>query len=153
MVGIFFRFGEIIDTIEEVWPIVIIAIILLTTVISIWLAKNSEITVTNKRVYGITIKRTRVDLPIDSISAVGVSWFNGIDVGTSSGQLHFKLIENNNQIQNEINKLLLNRQEKKHVTEEKISTTEKLKEYKGLLDSGVITKEEFEKKKKQLLNL
>ena len=34
-----------------------------------------------------------------------------------------------------------------------ISTTEELKKYKELLDTGVITTDEFDKKKKQLLNL
>ena len=39
------------------------------------------------------------------------------------------------------------------VTTSKTSNADELKKYKDLLDSGVITQEEFEAKKKQLLGL
>ena len=55
-----------------------------------------------------------------------------------------------------INKLLIERQKNaagnKH-HEEATSTPDELKKYKDLLDSGIITQEEFDAKKKQLLGL
>lgn len=47
----------------------------------------------------------------------------------------------------------VSRQEKETVNKETFGTAEQLKEFKELLDSGVITQEEFDAKKKQLLGL
>ena len=44
-----------------------------------------QITVTDKRVYGIDVASKRVDLPFDSITAVGTSVFSGLAVSTASG--------------------------------------------------------------------
>ena len=44
-----------------------------------------QITVTNKRVYGYDATAKRVDLPLDSITAVGTSLFSGLAVTTASG--------------------------------------------------------------------
>lgn len=119
-----------------------------------------ELTVTDKRVFGRARFGKRVDLPLDSISAVGTSILKGISVASSSGAISFKGIKNNSDIHREISNLLLERQGK----EKLVSTTtikqeipqsnaDELKKYKDLLDSGVITQEEFDAKKKQLLGL
>lgn len=110
-----------------------------------------EIIVTNTRVYGKKAFGKRVDLPFDTISAVGTSFLKGIDVGTSAGRIHFKGILNNQEIHTEISKLLNARQGSTKVSN--TSTTEELTKYKNLLDTGVITQEEFDAKKKQLLDL
>ena len=52
-----------------------------------------EITVSDKRVYGINAVGKRVDLPLDSISAVGTSAFRGIAVTTSSGAIKQLILE------------------------------------------------------------
>ena len=118
---------------------------------------KSDFTVTNTRVYGIASFGKRVDLPLDSISAVGTSALWGIDVGTSSGRIHFKLIKNKDEIHSELSKLLMERQhfEKQNNIQSNasISNADELKKYKELLDSGIITQEEFDAKKKQLLGL
>ena len=51
--------------------------------------------------------------------------------------------------------LLIERQnaKNKQVVETKNDTADELKKFKELLDSGVITQEEFDAKKKQLLGL
>ncbi len=62
-------------------------------------------------------------------------------------------------IVNKVKSFKNNRNDKKKLKQEKaqvnnsLSTTQALKEYKELLDKGVITQEEFDTKKKQLLNL
>lgn len=121
--------------------------------------QNVSITVTDKRVFGTAKWKKRVDLPFDSISAVATSALHGITVATSSGSIRFKFIENNIDVHDAISKLLLERQ---HNTVASISNIEEvstasaadeLKKYKDLLDSGIITEEEFNAKKKQLLGL
>lgn len=114
---------------------------------------KTEIIVTNKRVYGTGAFKKRVDLPLDLISVVATSFFKGITIGTSSGKISFTGISNNEEIHTEISKLLNNRQAKKQELGNNTNITEELKQYKELLDNGVITQEEFDTKKKQLLNL
>ena len=125
-----------------------------------WAIAKMEINVTNKRVYGIARFGKRVDLPLDSISAVATGMLKGIAVATSSGKIHFTGISNNKEIHEVISKLLIERQGKeKPVTstdirqEKSQSNADELKKFKDLLDSGVITQEEFDAKKKQLLGL
>ena len=138
----------------------IIGLIGIVPLIMYFAISKTEINVTDKRVYGKAIFGKRVDLPLDSISAVGTGAMNGIAVATSSGSIRFLAISNNTEIHEEISKLLIERQNK---STSKITTTikqeipqsnaDELKKYKDLLDSGVITQEEFDAKKKQLLGL
>lgn len=118
------------------------------------------ITVSDKRVYGTGIWGKRVDLPLDLISAVSTSNFKGITVSSSSGAIAFKLIENYRDIHQAISDLLIERQQKVAISEVPVikqelqqSVADELKKYKELLDSGIITEEEFNAKKKQLLGL
>ena len=117
--------------------------------------KKMHIVVTDKRVYGVTKFGKQVDLPLDSISAIVKTWFKGISVSTSSGRIKFLLISNNEEIFKTISDLLIERQDKKDsvVNQSAANNIEELKQYKELLDSGVITEEEFNAKKKQILNI
>lgn len=121
--------------------------------------QESEICVTDKRVYGRTLFGKRVDLPLDSISAVALTFFLffGVSVSTSSGRITFFLIPERNKVHKAISDLIIERQIKPKETvikqEAPQSNADELKKYKDLLDNGVITPEEFEAKKKQLLEL
>ncbi len=100
----------------------------------------------------------RVDLPLDAISAVGVGDnLRTITITTSSGIIRFSIVENYTNVHKSISSLLIQRQQSKSatpvITEVQTDETEKLKKYKELLDSGIITQEEFDAKKKQLLGL
>ena len=121
-----------------------------------------EMTITTKRVYGKAAFGKRVDLPIDSVSAIGSKWPKGISVATSSGKISFLMIKNCDEIHKCVSDLLIERQSKPifaptpapNVKQEApVSNADELKKYKELLDSGVITQEEFDAKKKQLLGL
>lgn len=117
-----------------------------------------ELTVSDKRVYGIVTFGKRVDLPLDSVSSVGTSVFNSITVATSSGRIRFFGIENRNEIHKALSVLLIDRQNKPATVstakqETSQSNADEIKKYKELLDSGVITQEEYDAKKKQLLGL
>ena len=116
-----------------------------------------QITVTDKRVYGTDVASKRVDLPLDSISAVGTSSFSGLAVSTASGSLKFTMLKNRDELHETISNLLVMRQDKVASTmikpEIPQSNADELKKYKDLLDAGIITQEEFDAKKKQLLGL
>ncbi len=133
------------------------AMAVLGGLIYLWL-RSYELTVTDKRVYGKVQFGKRVDLPVDSVSATAtIQLLKGVSVSTSSGKISFLAIKNANEIYSTINNLLIERQQKKEsvVTkvEAKVDETEQLAKYKDLLDKGVITQEEFDAKKKQLLGL
>lgn len=115
--------------------------------------KNCKITVTNKRVYGIARFNARVDIPLDSVSAIGtISLFKGISVSSSSGLIKFWYIKNVAEIHKAISDLIIKRSSKQ-VESEKTSNADELKKFKDLFDQGIITQEEFDLKKKQLLGL
>lgn len=123
-----------------------------------WMINACEITITDKRVYGKAAFGKRVDLPLDSISAVGTGIFKGLAVATSSGKIKFYMLDNRDELHSEISKLLVERQQKhEEVTtirqEIPQSNADELVKYKDLMDKGIITQEEFDAKKKQLLGL
>ena len=113
--------------------------------------------VTDKRVYGKTLLGKRVDIPLDSISAVSLTFvlLYGLSVSSSSGRISFFLLAKRNEIYEVISKLLIERQNEKrgHTAEVPKDTAEELKKFKSLLDGGIITQEEFDAKKKELLGL
>lgn len=124
-----------------------------------WL-HSYELIVTDKRIYGKVAFGKRVDLPLDSVSATAtIQTLKGISVSTSSGRISFLAIKNAKEIYEVINNLLIKRQNEKKTPEVIIQDTVKtdeadqIKKYKDLLDSGVISQEEFDAKKKQLLSL
>lgn len=116
-----------------------------------------EMIVTDKRVYGYAANGKRVDLPLDAISAVAtLNRFSGIAVTTASGAIKFLMLANRDEIHKVISKLLVERQNKPTATitqEVSQSNADELKKFKDLLDSGIISQEEFDAKKKQLLGL
>ncbi len=87
--------------------LILISAILLILVLII---HKTELYVSNKRVFGRTILGNRVDLPLDSISAIGCSLFKGIFIGTSAGKIAFLGIGNRDAIYDAIANLLITRQ-------------------------------------------
>lgn len=129
---------------------------LLAFLIKFWLS-SYEMVVTDKRIYGRVAWGKRVDLPLDSVSATAtLRIFKGVSVSSASGRIKFLLIKNANKMYNEINKLLIERQKKEApaITAEKESDTpDDLIKLKELLDMEIITQDEFDTKKKQILGL
>lgn len=135
--------------------------ILLAFLIKLWLS-SYEMVVTDKRIYGKIAFGKRVDLPYDSISATSIlRIFRGISVSTASGRIRFLLIKNASKMYEEINKLLIERQKKETPviipapinTNASNNSPDDLIKLKNLLDMGIITQEEFDAKKKQILGL
>lgn len=121
---------------------------------------NCNITITDKRVIGNSSFGRRVDLPLDKISSVGEAMFSGISITTGSGKKNFWCLVNREEILNILSDMIINTQPQKDdlvtdnsVTVNRVDNIEEIKKYKELLELGIITQEEFEKKKKQLLDL
>ena len=133
-------------------PFFVLGIIFLVTASGL---KNQSLIVTKHNIrgsYGKFSKR-QYDLPIDSITSVS-SLPYGIIISTPSEKIKYTSLVNAQEIVSVINEQLRDRQTTKTVTvAESKSEAEELKKFKELLDSGIITKEEFDSKKKQLLGL
>ena len=140
---------------------ILIGIGLMCVLIYAWL-HSYEMIITDRRVYGKAAFGKRVDLPMDFVSAIGSKWPKGISVATSSGKISFLMIKNCSEIHKCVSDLLIKRQNKPVSApvptpivkqDMPISNADELRKFKELLDSGVITEEEFDAKKKQLLGL
>ncbi len=130
---------------------VVIAIVLSLRAVELILT-DKKITIHNP------IFNSTVELPIDSISAISKTsiFTEGIAVSTSSGKITCFYIDNREKVYEELNTLINKRQSTPSnmtVVKQDISNADELKKYKDLLDSGIITQEEFDQKKKQLLGL
>ena len=114
--------------------------------------RKCQITVTEKNVRGTALFGKEVVLPIYMISAYSTrSFMSTIAVATSSGLTKFALIENYAEIGSVLSKMINDRQDKTIKTEASDSNIDALVKLKTLLDQGIITQEEFDAKKKQLL--
>lgn len=139
-------------------PFLVLLIPSIVCIILYFYYSKMELTVTNKRVFGRVAFGRRVDLPLDSISAVGTTVRKGIIVSTSSGKIKFYGISNQEEVHKAITDLLMERQNNPKPTtqikqEIQQSNADELAKFKDLLDKGIITQEEFDAKKKQLLGL
>lgn len=113
--------------------------------------RSCEITITDKRVYGKTKFGMRVDLPNDKISSVGTVFPKGISVATSSGKVVFWMLKNQEKVFDVLSGIIKERQYKGDTL--KKDNFDEIKKYQELLKDGTITQEEFDKKKKELLDL
>lgn len=118
-----------------------------------------ELVVTDKRVYGKAFPGKRVDIPVDSISSVGKGSLNSIRVASASGRILFTFLQDSETAFEEVNKLLVSRQEREKekvdsvINNIPLSSADEIKKFNQLYQEGVITKEEFDQKKKELLGM
>lgn len=135
-----------------------LAILIIGIVLYIYSGRCSMV-VTDRRIYVKVAFGAQIDLPLDMISVVGVTRITkGVVVATSSGRIKFMYLANASEIHSIINNLLIDRQESNrnssiNTTKQDISNADELIKFKKLLDSGIISQEEFEAKKKQLLGI
>jgi len=122
-----------------------------------WIFGNCELIVTEKNVKGKTLFGKEVVLPMYMVSAYSTSKFlSTIAVATSSGITKFALISNYREIGRILSQKINERQQntQKEIKNSSVqSSTDELIKLKSLLDAGIITQEEFDAKKKQLLGL
>lgn len=122
--------------------------------------KNTQIVITDKRAYGCALWGKRVDLPLDSISAIATTsnLFKGICIATSSGKISFYCVSNRDDIHKVVSNLLIERQNTNNKAnnipvQNTSSNMDDIIKLKELLDMGILSQEEFDAKKKQLLGL
>lgn len=151
-----FVWETLIDDWASFASLILGAMMVLCGLIIVIKKRGSGLYVTNKRVYGQTLLGRRVDIPLDSISSISLTLglLSGVSVASSSGRITFLFLIERDKIYNVISDYIIERQS--HNSKQKETNTDnfdELKKYKGLLDSGVITQEEFDAKKKQILGL
>ena len=119
-----------------------------------------ELQITENSVRGKTIFGKEVVLPLYMVSAYSTrNFLSVIAVSTSSGVTKFSLIGNYREIGNVLSKKINERQNDAarpsivNAPVNQNNSIDDLKKFKDLLDSGIITQEEFDAKKKQLLGL
>lgn len=119
--------------------------------------EKCEITVTNEAISGKLPHGKDVHIPLNQITAINRSSFNGISITSIGNASNFHCIENREEVMKAISYLLANPQQNSAQPTQPASSTgseaEQLKRLKDLLDSGVLTQEEFVSKKKQILGL
>lgn len=136
--------------------------------------KNNEVTITNKRIYySFLFKKGVISLcQIEEVSYNRLFRTLQVSTGGLSG-LRFKC-QNHQEIYETVNQLIvdlnrdtfsdqiidkcfssINEIKKQNVDKSNASNSpvDELKNYKNLLDNDIITKEEFEKKKKEILDI
>ncbi len=128
-------------------------IFVLADIVLYFIVNHSSLSISKEKVVGSILWKT-VDLPISQISSVSKGLLNTVSVATSSGKIRFFMLYNIEEIYIELsNKIAVNAKNTSMVVKQETSNADELKKYKDLLDSGVITQEEFDQKKKQLLGL
>lgn len=121
--------------------------------------EKCAVTVTDKRVFGISQNKKSADIPLNQITDFHVCSFNGISISSMSGISNFYLIKNRDEVMKALSFLLSDSGPATSSTVERPETSglddtaESLLRLKTLLDDGVITQEEFDAKKKQILGL
>lgn len=126
--------------------------------------KNQTLTITDKRVYGNLLNKS-VNMPLSAISHVERVRNIHFNIATTSGTMKFFHCDNCVEVVYTISDLLQERNAPKPNMEPlvvstpelsrnaQISSADEIRKYKELLDEGILTQEEFDSKKKELLGL
>lgn len=150
-----FAFSDDMDS--AIW-IVSIAVFVLFVVIAVLVYAfyfNQELIVNESGIKGKATIGKEIDISIDRIASVKKSFLKGVIVITNGQEkIKFRLMKNHNEIIEAISKGIntksMNALKRENSSE---SSADQLKKYKELLDDGIISQEEFDAKKKQLLGL
>ncbi len=115
------------------------------------ITEKCEITVTDEEIYGKLARGKKVNIPLNQIIAVKPCGFKGISIRSICNTSNFYCIQNRDEVLKAIAYLLVNSSQ---ISKEKpIGETEQLKNLKSLLDANIITQEEFEMKKNEIIRL
>lgn len=167
--------GEIEETYSENFVLCIVLNTLLATAPFIFEfvrkkeCENTELNIKEDRLYGssgLAIIKKKVDIPFKSINNIAILETKAdklksgktIEVLYGDKKAKFSYIHNADDVKKYINECVSEfKNKKEEIVQTTViqndSTADELKKFKDLLDSGAITQEEFETKKKQLLGL
>ena len=132
-------------------------LIAITIVVLYFINHKCELCITENNIKGKTLFGKEVVLPLYMISSYSTrKLFSVVTIATASGITNFSLIGNYKEI-GEVLATKINERQKNTETVTKQSSEnskmDDLVKLKSLLDSGIITQEEFDTKKKQFLDL
>ena len=119
-------------------------------------ARNNCITLTNYKITGVYNRHLSLNIPIDSISSVSKGWKGSLCITCAGNKYDIMFVGNRDDFCSSLNELLSQRTLQtmsEHSLKTSMSSYEEIEKLKRLLDNGVISQEEFEAKKKQLLGL
>ena len=115
---------------------------------------------TNKRVIfldkGMIFGLKQVEIPLNKVNSIGHKKgliFGEIEIWDGASKINITNIskETLNPFVNAVNKAKEELEKPKQHSVNQVSVADELIKFKGLLDQGIITQEEFDKKKKELL--
>lgn len=139
------------------WMLIIGALIVIVGIIMKLCTEKCELTVTDEAVFGKRIFRKKVYIPLNEITSIKPWPFSGVLISSITGVSIFPCFKNRNDIIKVLTPLITKSQQTSSQTINTINKNsneiERLKDLKVLLDDGVITQEEFELMKNQILNL
>lgn len=151
--------------------LVLLCVPIIIYMLNRYFANRCNLTVTENQIYGnvnIMFSSKKLQMPLDKLDNIMTS--NGIIdkcrggetiiVSSNSGKIKFPYVYNATEFVNATlaakEKYNANKTPQQNVASEPVvpqSNADELKKYKDLLDNGVITQDEFDAKKKQLLGL
>ena len=115
--------------------------------------EKCEITVTDEAIIGKRPHGKEVQIPLNKITAISRNSFNGISITSIGSVNNFYCFENREEVINTISCLLTKLQQDNAQLAQSGSATNRLERLKSLLDAGVLTQDEFDTKKRQILGL
>ena len=119
-------------------------------------ARNNEITLTNYKITGTYNRRLSLNIPIDSVSSVSKGAMGSLCITCAGNKYNISYVSNRDVFCSKLNELLNTRTQQAlkgvHTTNQQ-SNYDEIVKLKQLLDNEVITQEEFDAKKKQLLGI
>lgn len=142
---------------SKTWGTILIITIIIALATYRWFDQKSSISIQNEFIICKNITGKTKQLLLGDVKSVESAPFNGLKIKSSGVNFTICYLKNAAEIKNH---LLENLSAVKHnpttdnVPEKAVNIEiEGLEKYKSLLDSGIITQEEFDAKKKQILGL
>lgn len=149
-----FFFGEFVNPEIYYNSITIVGSVTLLVGIIIKIStEKCEIIVTDEAIIGKRPHGKEVQIPLNKITAISRNSFNGISITSIGSVNNFYCFENREEVIKTISCLLTKLQQGNAQLAQSGSATDKLERLKSLLDAGVLTQDEFDTKKRQILNL
>ena len=115
--------------------------------------KKTELSILDNAIIGKKSNGKTVQFLLKDITSVETTKTHGLRITGAGIKYDIHLIQNSEEMKNKIMDMLAKIQHKQPVVAVVGSSVRDIKEYKELLDAGIITQEEFDAKKKELLNL
>ena len=119
-------------------------------------ARNNQIILTNYKITGVYKRHLSLNIPIDSISSVSKGGLRSLCITCAGNKYNISFVSNIDIFCSKLNELLNKRTQQSMRRDTVVLQTSKydeIEKLKQLLDNGIISQEEFDVKKKQLLDL